>query len=236
MTVDSKSRDQTQQTVSMLEKHHGDGNEFAKLMEETFEGRFNEEFWKLWDRQILPGLPAEPLIVDLGTGPGTFIKTLASKYKNARVAGIECAPYMLSAVGELPVNAEIIEADLQQPHLPFDNNSIDAAITSVVVHEMIQPVRMFREVHRILKPSAKFYIYDWVRAPLQSYLKSSELNPFSDSMSQEDLENLFTHFIEHNRFSLDDLVFMLTSTGFDIVESGYRNEKQHAWILATKPD
>jgi len=232
MTIESK--DQNQQTVSMLEKHHGDGEEFAKLMEETFEGRFNEEFWKLWEKEILPGLPAEPVVVDLGTGPGTFIKTLANKYKNAKISGIECAPYMLSAVGELPENACIIEADLQYPRLPFENNSVDAAITSVVVHEMIQPIRMFREVHRILKPSAKFYIYDWVRAPLQSYLKSSELNPFDDAISQAELENLFVHFIEHNRFSLEDLSFMLTSTGFTVLDSGFRNERQHAWLLVTK--
>ena len=37
------------QTQSMLEKHHGNGEEFAKLMEETYAGRFNEAFWSMWD-------------------------------------------------------------------------------------------------------------------------------------------------------------------------------------------
>ena len=48
------------QTQSMLEKHHGDGEEFARLMEETYAGRFNEAFWSMWESNIQPGLPASP--------------------------------------------------------------------------------------------------------------------------------------------------------------------------------
>lgn len=223
------------QTVSMLEKHHGDGEAFAQLMEETFEGRFNVDFWQMWENSIVPGLPDEPVVVDFGTGPGTFIKVLAKKYSNAKVHGVEFAPYMLEAVGELPQNASIVEADLQNPRLPFHDNSVDAAVSSVVIHEMIQPLRMLREAWRVMKPGAKFYIYDWVRASLESYLKNSETDPFDDSISQEALEDLFVHFIEHNRFSLEDLIFMMTKTGFRILDSGLRNDGQHAWLLAEKP-
>lgn len=230
-TKDDKHR---QQTITMLEKHHGDGTEFAKLMEETFEGRFNDEFWYLWNRSILPDLPDKPVFVDFGTGPGTFIKTLAAKYKKSKVYGVECAPYMLEAAGDLPDNAEMIESDLQNPQLPFKDNSVDVAVASVLVHEMIQPIRMFREVWRTLKPGGKLYVYDWVRAPLETYLKSSEVNPFDDGITQEALEDLFVHFIEHNRFSLDDLKFMLASTNFAVLHSGFRNEQQHGWILAIK--
>jgi SAM-dependent methyltransferase len=234
MTTETK--DQKQQTVSMLAKHHGDGDAFAQLMEETYENRYNDEFWRLWDTRIIPGLSTAPLVVDFGTGPGTFVKELASKHKNFKVYGVECAPYMLGAVGKLPDNAKIIDADLQDPHLPLEDSSVDAAVSSVVVHEMIQPIRMFKEVQRILKPGAKFYIYDWVRAPLESYLKNSEFDPYSDSINQEVLEDLFVHFIEHNRFSLDDLIFMLKSTDFNILGSGLKNDGQHAWILAEKPN
>lgn len=229
--IDEKHR---QQTITMLQKHHGNGAEFAQLMETSFEGRFNDEFWLLWNRSILPGLPDKSVIVDFGTGPGTFIKTLATKYKKSKVYGVECAPYMLEAVGDLPDNAEMVESDLQNPKLPFEDNSVDVAVASVLVHEMIQPVRMFREVWRTLKHGGKFYIYDWVRAPLETYLKSSDVDPFDDNISQETLEDLFIHFIEHNRFSLEDLKFMLSKTNFAILHSGFRNEQQHGWILAEK--
>ncbi|WP_455219165.1 class I SAM-dependent methyltransferase [Kaarinaea lacus] len=224
------------QTQSMLEKHHGDGEEFARLMEDTYAGRFNEAFWSMWENKIQPGLPANPVVVDLGTGPATFIKNLVTKYPDINAYGVECAPYMLEAVGELPANAHIIEADLQDPQLSFDNNTVDAIIASVVVHEMHQPIRMFKEMYRILKPGAKFYIFDWVRVPLQTYLRKMERDPFADNISLEDQEDLFIHFIEHNRFTLDDLVFMLQNTGFKIIEKALQNEDQHAWLLLEKPE
>ena len=223
------------QTQSMLARHHGNGEEFAQLMEDSYASRFNEQFWQIWEQHILPLLPEAPVVVDLGTGPATFIKNLVAKYPAINAYGVECAPYMLHAVGELPENAKVIEADLQDPHLPFDDNSVDAAIASVVVHEMHQPVRMFREIFRILKPATRFYIYDWVRAPLESYLQFMDRNPFDETLSLESLEDLFVHFIEHNRFSLDDLVFMLNNTGFNVLDSELQNQGQHAWLLVEKP-
>ena len=219
----------------MLAKHHGNGEEFAQLMEDTFAGRFNDEFWQMWDKAIMPGLSEAPVVLDLGTGPGTFVKALVNKFPAIQAIGVECAPYMLSAVGDLPKNAQVIDVDLQDPHLPFADNAIDVAIASVVVHEMVQPIKMFRELHRVLKPAAKFYIFDWVRVPLQSYLNNSEIKPFDANISQQELEVLFMHFIEHNRFSLDDLQYMLLNTGFTLIDSGYKNEGQHAWLLAEKP-
>ncbi|HEY5602356.1 MAG TPA: class I SAM-dependent methyltransferase [Gammaproteobacteria bacterium] len=223
------------QTQSMLAKHHGDGGEFAQLMEASYASRFNEQFWRMWERDIMPLLPPQPVVVDLGTGPATFIKHLVVKYPAIKAYGVECAPYMLQAVGQLPANAEVIEADLQDPQLPFTDNSVDAAIASVVVHEMHQPIRMFREMRRVLKPGARFYIYDWVRAPLQNYLRFMDNNPFDESLSLESLEDMFVHFIEHNRFSLDDLVFMIKNTGFQVINSALQNQGQHASLLVEKP-
>jgi len=133
MTTDTKENDQKQQTVTMLAKHHGDGEAFAQLMEETYANRFNADFWQMWDRQIAAGLPNGSVVVDFGTGPGTFIKELAGKNKNLKVYGVECAPYMLNAVGDLPDNAQLIEADLQDPHLSLQDSSVDVAVSSVVI-------------------------------------------------------------------------------------------------------
>jgi len=94
---------------------------------------------------------------------------------------------------------------------------------------------MFREIFRILKPAARFYIYDWVRVPLQNYLQFMDRDPFDKTMPLEALEDLFVHFIEHNRFSRDDLVFMLKNTGFNIINSALQNDGQHAWLLVEKP-
>lgn len=225
----------TEQTKKMLAKHHGgDGEHFAQLMVDTFENRFNEEFWQLWQQTIVPVLGEHPKVLDLGTGPGTFLSAVKQRYPQVTPIGVECAQYMLDAVKGLPDDAQLIEADLHDPQLPFDDNSVDAAVSSVVVHEMYQPVRMFHELLRVLKPGGRFYLRDWVRVPLQQYLQEVELDVFDKNTDARQLEDLFLHFVEHNRFSTEDLVFMLERTGFKVLESQLLKQGQHAWILAEK--
>lgn len=220
------------ETRALLEKHHRDGPAFAQLMEDSYASRYNDDFWALWREYIATTLSEGSVVVDLGTGPATFPKNLAMKYPGLKIYGVEAADYMIDAIGDLPSNVEIIVADLHEPQLSFEEKSVDVVVASVVVHEMHQPIAMMREVRRILKSGGYFYIYDWVRVPLQQYLAYTESDPFDESVSIDSLEDLFIHFVEHNRFSVEDLKFMLEGMHFDIVKSGEKNQGQHAWMLA----
>lgn len=223
-----------QQTQEMLAKHHRDGEAFVQLMKDTYAGRFNEDFWALWDEQIAPVLSESPVILDLGTGPGVFLADVRARHLTARAIGVECAEYMLNATNELPEDCEVIEADLHDPHLPLEDNSVDAVVASVVLHEMHQPIRTLQEMQRCLKPGGVFYVMDWVRAPLAQYLADSELDVFDKTTGTNELEDLFIHFIEHNRFSIDDLAFMLEKTGFKVLEKTPLKAGQMARLLVTK--
>ena len=75
---------------------------------------------------------------------------------------------------------------------------------------------------------------DWVRAPLPLYLADSELAVFDRQTPVNEVEDLFIHFIEHNRFSIDDLAFMLENTGFRVLEKTPLKNGQMARILAEK--
>ena len=79
-----------------------------------------------------------------------FVKMLAEEYKNSKVYGVECAPYMLEAVGNLPSNAEIVESDLQNPQLPFENNSVDVAIKSIRRVTRRGRITTRRPIHRAI--------------------------------------------------------------------------------------
>jgi len=218
----------------MLAKHHRDGEAFVQLMKDTYAGRFNEDFWALWNTRIVPVLSESPVILDLGTGPGTFLRDVCERHPGARAIGVECAEYMLEAANDLPKGCEVITADLHDPHLPLADNSVNAVVASVVLHEMHQPVRTLQEMQRCLKPGGIFYVMDWVRAPLQQYLADSELAVFERQTSVDELEDLFIHFIEHNRFSVDDLVFMLENTGFRVLEKMPLKEGRMACLVAEK--
>jgi arsenite methyltransferase len=223
-----------EQTKEMLAKHHRDGAVFAQLMKDTFDDRFNESFWDMWTQEMEPAIGDNPTILDLGTGPGLFLKALAERYPGVKALGVECADYMIDAAQDLPEGCGIITADLHDPHLPLDEGSVDAAVASVVLHEMHQPVRTLQEVYRCLKPGGRFYVLDWVRAPLPQYLEGSELDVFDKDTSVDALEDLFIHFIEHNRFSADDLVFLLEKTGFHILKSVSLKDGRQARIFAEK--
>jgi len=226
--------DKLKQTQDMLVKHHRDGAAFAQMMKDTFEGRFNEDFWAIWEQSIAPALSEMPVVLDLGTGPGMLLKALVVRYPQMRAIGVECADYMLDAADDLAEGCEIITADLHDPHLPLESGSVDAAVASMVLHEMHQPVRALQETARCLKPGGRLYVLDWVRAPLKQYLEESELDVFAPDTSLEALEDLFIHFVEHNRFSADDLVFLLENTGFRVLEAASLKDGRQARIIAEK--
>jgi len=223
-------------TQEMLAKHHRDGEAFAQIMKDTFAGRFNDEFWDVWAKNIEPVLPENPTVLDLGTGPGMFLKAFLERYPNGRAVGVECAEYMINAVEGLPENAQILAADLHDPHLELDDNSVDVAVASVVIHEMNQPVRALQEVFRCLKSGGRFYILDWVRTPLNQYLdaETGEISVFNQTTPVKTIDDYFIHFIEHNRFTAEDLEYMLIQTGYKVIEKTLLKDGRHARLIAEK--
>ncbi len=218
------------QTREMLANHHRDGEAFAELMKETFHGRFDEAFWQLWQQWMGPAMENSSLVLDLGTGPGMFLIEVAKRYPGTRAVGVECAEYMLNAAQDL----EVIEADLHDPHLPLADGEVDCVMAAVVLHEMHQPVRTLQEMYRCLKPGGRICILDWVRAPLKQYLESEGKAVFDPAMPLAELEDTFIHFIEHNRFSAEDLVYMLEQCGFKVLHQEMLRNGQYTRLVAER--
>lgn len=226
------------QTQAMLARHHRDGERFADLMKESFESRFDANFWAAWGRWMDPVLSDPPVILDLGAGPGLFLRALGERYPGVRAIGVECAPYMLQAAVDLPPGCEMVNEDLHDPHLPLTDGSVDAALASVVVHEMNQPLRTLQEVRRCLKPGGRLYLLDWVRAPLAVYVatQSDEGRVFDRETPVDELDDLFVHFMEHNRYAVEDLVWLLEQTGFEILHREVVKDGRYARLVAARRD
>ena len=223
-----------QRTLDLLGAHHRDGAAFAEKMRQTFAGRFDGGFWDAWERLVEPLLGERPTVLDLGSGPGLFLHEMAHRYPGCRTIGVECAPYMLEAMAPLPEGAEVLAEDLHDPRLPLEKGSVDAALASMVLHEMLQPVRTIQEMRRVLKPGGALVIIDWVRAPLAHYLagEGKESLAFGSATSTAELEDLFVHFAEHHRYTVADLVYMLEMSGFEVVERTPLKDGQHARLVA----
>lgn len=223
-------------TRDLLARHHRDGERFARMMKEGFANRFDEGFWAEWEHWVGPVLSDPPVVVDLGAGPGMFLQALAERHPGVRAVGVECAPYMLAAAVDLPPGCELVDEDLHDPHLDLDDGTVDAVMASVVIHEMNQPLRMLQECRRILRPGGRLYILDWVRAPLEVYVRAQteEARVFDPATPVDELDDLLVHFMEHNRFSREDLIYLLNHTGFAVLESTVSREGRYARLVAER--
>ena len=209
-----------QATQESILKHHGGDAQFAReRITQNFERRHDEDVWCFWDECVAVNYQSGDVIVDLGAGIGQFIDVCAQRYPQLQVIGIEIAPYMLADPLVLPSNGRIIVDDLNEPRADIAPNSVAMVMANMLVHELTQPVKMFKAVHGWLKTGGRMCVIDVVRQPLQDYLQRRypDTQMWRDDTTRADLEDAFEHFLEHNRYHPEDIVFMLESGGFKLI-------------------
>lgn len=83
--------------------------------------------------------PAPRLVVDLGCGNGPLTLSLADRWPDARVVGVDHSPQMLSAARDLDVDGRVewVEADVAQ----WDLTSLGSAPDVIVTNATLQWVR-----------------------------------------------------------------------------------------------
>jgi len=199
-------------TVAMLEKHHG-GAAFTQVMRETAAGRFDSGFWATWQQWIAPILSQPPVMADFGCGPAMLLQLLREKYPNAQLFGVEFAPYMIEAIDK--DLCELVVHDLHQSQITIADHSLDVATSIHVLHELQQPLNNLREIRRCLKPGGRAIIMDWIRAPLVDYLANQQ--PDINTLQDDKLADVFTHFMEHNRYTQQDMTWLLKQVGFQVL-------------------
>lgn len=208
-------------TQAQILRHHGGDGEFARnMITQTYERRHGVDFWEFWNAQINPVINKGDLLLDLGAGVGQFIEDLAIRYPDNKVIGIEAAEYMLAAQKQLPDNAHMLVDDLNNPQANIQQGVVAAVMANMLIHELVQPILLFKAVYQWLKPGGRFCVVDLVRQPLENYLthKYPDADLWQQDKPQDEIEDVFEHFLEHNRYHADDLIYMLESAGFKLVE------------------
>jgi ubiquinone/menaquinone biosynthesis C-methylase UbiE len=205
--------------ASILKHHGGDGSVARQRITEHYERRHDADFWMFWNDKVAVNHQSGDIIMDLGAGIGQFVQDCALRYADAHVIGIEVAPYMLHQPLALPSKAQIVMDDLNAPQADIPPNSVSMVMANMLVHELTQPMKMFQAVRRWIKVGGRFCVIDVVRQPLQDYLQRRYPNTemWQDSTSRSELEDAFEHFLEHNRYHPEDIVFMLESGGFKLI-------------------
>lgn len=226
-----------EKTQQQILKHHGGDGEFArKMVTQSYERRHDNAFWEFWNAQLGTQVNRHDVLMDLGAGIGQFVEDLAIRYPENTVIGIDAAEYMLTAQVTLPDNARMLKDDLNEPQAHVEANTVAAVMANMLVHELPQPVKMFKAVYQWLKPGGRFCIIDLVRQPLENYMehKYPEGALWNSEIARDEIEEVFEHFLEHNRYHTEDLIYMLKSCGFSMIESTPQREGRFIRIVVEK--
>lgn len=99
------------------------------------------------------------VVGDLGCGTGTLSAALAPHV--SKVYAVDASPAMLAtAAGRVAAfdNVDVAEGTLEA--LPLGDHVLDVAVMMLVLHHVADPVRAFREVHRVLRPGGRLLLVD----------------------------------------------------------------------------
>ena len=137
------------------------------------------------------GLDDTKRVLDVGSGVGGTARALAAEF-GCRVTGIDLTDEYCRAATLLTARTGLTHlVDYRQGDatcLPFDDQSFDVVWTEHVAMNIPDKGRLYREMHRVLKPGGTLAIYDvlagacgpvhfpvpWARTPQTSFLVSPD--------------------------------------------------------------
>lgn len=128
-------------------------------------------------------------VLDVGTGTGLLAIQFAKRIPGVTVVGLDLSNVVLELARDTAQASEVASrvtfkhGDAQD--MPFDDDVFDLVVSSNTLHLIENPVRMFDEIQRVLKPMGKFFISDFRRSwlgILTSHIRAS--------YSPKEVENL----------------------------------------------
>ena len=106
-------------------------------------------------------------VLDVGTGTASLAIGFAKRIPGVEVTGLDLSDVILELARD---NAQKSEVSLRvcfqkgdAEDMPFEDDTFDLVISSDTLHLVKNPMKMFNEIHRVLKPEGRFFISDFRR-------------------------------------------------------------------------
>lgn len=166
------------------------------------------------------GLDASKHVLDVGSGVGGTSRCLAKEF-GCRVTGIDLtdeycrAATMLSQKTGLSHLVDFRQGDATD--LPFENGTFDVVWTEHVAMNIPDKPRLYKEMHRVLKPGGTLAIYDVLAGP-----SGPVLYPVPWARTPD------TSFL----VSPDELRKLVEQAGFTVADWSDTTEAARAWFVA----
>jgi ubiquinone/menaquinone biosynthesis C-methylase UbiE len=130
-------------------------------------------------------------VLDVGTGTGLLAIGLAKRIPGVEVIGLDLSDVVLElARDNVQKSGELLRVSFEKgdaEDMPFEDGAFDLVISSNTLHLIKSPIKMFNEIHRVLKPKGRFFISDFRRSWLGIFT-----NHFRASYSPKEVKDLLS--------------------------------------------
>lgn len=120
-------------------------------------------------RRMLAGLSGR--VIEVGCGNGLNFAHYPTEV--AQVVGVEPERYLRTvarvAAARSSVLVEVVDGRAER--MPFADGTFDAAVTSLVLCSVADPVAALAEIRRVLRPGGQLRFYEHVRSPSDTHAR-----------------------------------------------------------------
>jgi SAM-dependent methyltransferase len=114
-------------------------------------------------------------VLDVGAGPGALTGVLTGRTGPANVTAVDPSEPFVAANRERHPGVQVVAGSAE--HLPFPDDSFDAALAQLVVHFMADPARGVAEMARVTRSggvvAACVWDFELGRAPLSAFWEAA---------------------------------------------------------------
>jgi SAM-dependent methyltransferase len=179
--------------------------ERIKHLIERFSIMYNELFWESISKHIRKNVPLS--ILDIGCGPGLFMKELAARFPDAVLCGLDEKQEMLNEAEKRVPGAELIRGLADESFIKNHKKKYDIIYLGLVFHELDNQINFLEAVkENLLRKGGLLIIYDFVIVPLEIYIQA--YIPF---MSEDDI---IQRFPRPAKFTKNDITYLFEKTGW----------------------
>ena len=147
-------------------------------------------------------------VADIGCGPGYFTIPMGKHVFDGKIYALDIQQEMLDATQKALDKVHLGNVEVMiapEDKLPLEDDSLDGAFASFVVHEAEDPVRMLDETKRCLLAGGWLALLEWHKREMD------EGPPLEDRIDEADLLEMAqkSGFRFTSRHSLNDKQYML---------------------------